>query len=293
MKDQSLGGYLKTLEAERPGDFLDVPGTIDPEYTFQALALELDKEQYPPIIRTRVEGYEDVVTVGNVFASRRRIAEMIGEGGEKAVTKNWTRIEKSPIAPVMVESGPVQEVFESGNVDMSFLPLMKYYSTDAGRYISSSIVCVKDPETGIRNLSYHRMQFKGGNKFGISMHTRQHLFYCYEKAREMGKEGYRIRLQMRQCARIDREAEGLLEKLRLLRSCGAPYWNKEESYGFIFDGRGGPDREDRSDGRGGGPETDRDRSESPGPAPDLGPEKTVRDADARQDTPGEPAPLRG
>ena len=59
--------------------------------------------------------------------------------------------------------------------------MMQYYCTDAGRYISSAIVAVKDPDNGIHNLSYHRMQFKGGGKFGISMHTRQHLFYYYER----------------------------------------------------------------------------------------------------------------
>ena len=66
--------------------------------------------------------------------------------------------------------------------------MMQYYCTDAGRYISSAIVAVKDPDNGIHNLSYHRMQFKGGGKFGISMHTRQHLFYYYEKAREAGRD---------------------------------------------------------------------------------------------------------
>lgn len=187
MENQSLGYYLKQLEEKRPNDFLDIPHPIDLKFEFQAIALELDKQPYPPIIRTHVKGYEDTTVVGNVFASRRRIAELLGDGGESEVAKNWIRVEKNTIPPVIVENGPVQEVFETENIDLNNLPLMQYYSTDAGRYISSSIVVVKDPETGVHNLSYHRMQFKGGNKFGISMHTRQHLFYYYEKAREAGK----------------------------------------------------------------------------------------------------------
>jgi len=188
MERQSLAYYLKQLEEKRPGDFLDLPDPIDRDYEFQAVALELDKQQYPPIIRTKVKGYEDTTVVGNVFASRRRIAELLGEGGEANVAKNWIRLEKSTIPPVIVEDGPVREVFQTENIDLNDLPLMQYYPTDAGRYVSSSIVAVKDPETGVHNLSYHRMQFKGGNKFGISMHTRQHLFYYYEKAREAGKD---------------------------------------------------------------------------------------------------------
>lgn len=56
------------------------------------------------------------------------------------------------------------------------------------RLQNTFIVVVKDPDNGVHNLSYHRMQFKGGNKFGISMHTKQHLFYEYEKARMAGRD---------------------------------------------------------------------------------------------------------
>ena len=188
MENQSLGHYLKTLEERRPGDILNLSDPIDRDLEFQALALELEKQQYPPIIRTRVKGYEDIPVVGNVFASRRRIAELLGEGGEAAVAQNWVRLEKSTIPPVIVPEGPVQEVVETEGIDLKALPLLKYYQTDAGYYISSSIVVVKDPDNGVHNLSYHRMQFKGGNKFGISMHTKQHLFYEYEKARMAGRD---------------------------------------------------------------------------------------------------------
>ena len=188
MENQSLGYYLNQLSLKRLEDILEINESIERDYIFQALALELDKEQYPPVIRALADGYEDFPIVGNIFASRLRIAELLGEGGEKNVTSNWLKIERNPIRPVIVPNGPVQEEFITENIDIDFLPMMQYYCTDAGRYISSAIVAVKDPDNGIHNLSYHRMQFKGGGKFGISMHTRQHLFYYYEKAREAGRD---------------------------------------------------------------------------------------------------------
>lgn len=188
MENQSLGYYLKQLGKRRSEEIYEIKGTIERDYVFQAVALELDKQQYPPVIRAFVEGYEDIPVIGNLFASRLRIAELLGEGGEEHVASNWLKIEKNPIRPVIVPDGPVREEFITEHIDMEFLPLMQYYSTDAGRYISSAIIAVKDPDNGIHNLSYHRMQFKGGGKFGISMHTRQHLFYYYEKAREAGKD---------------------------------------------------------------------------------------------------------
>ena len=47
--------------------------------------------------------------------------------------------------------------------------MMQYYCTDAGRYISSAIVAVKDPDNGIHNLSYHRMQCIRGSISSIIM----------------------------------------------------------------------------------------------------------------------------
>ena len=102
MENQSLGYYLNQLSLKRSEDILEINESIERDYIFQALALELDKEQYPPVIRAFADGYEDFPIVGNIFASRLRIAELLGEGGEKNVTSNWLKIERNPIRPVIV-----------------------------------------------------------------------------------------------------------------------------------------------------------------------------------------------
>ena len=40
------------------------------------------------------------------------------------------------------------------------LPISRHYEKDAGRYIGSGILVCKDPDTGVRNLSYQRLQLK-------------------------------------------------------------------------------------------------------------------------------------
>lgn len=186
-ENQSLGYYLDNLEKEKPQEILDISKPIPRDFILMAMAKELDKEVSPPIIRAKVEGY-DTPVLGNVFASRKRIANMLGFEDESKIAENWGRIEKNLIAPQIVQSGAIHDVVMTGEqIDCGRFPLMQYYPTDAGRYISSGIVVVKDPETGVHNLSIHRMQYKGYNRFGISLHSRRHLFYHYERAAKSGK----------------------------------------------------------------------------------------------------------
>ena len=186
-ENQSLGFFLNKLEKERPEEVLDIHDPMPRDFVFMAMAKELDKEEFPPIIRAKIEGY-DMPVLGNVFASRKRIANMLGFEDESKIAENWAHIEKNLIAPKIVKDGPIHDVvLTEDKIDCGALPLMQYYPTDAGRYISSGIVVVKDPETGVHNLSIHRMQYKGPNRVGISLHSRRHLYYHYERAAKAGK----------------------------------------------------------------------------------------------------------
>lgn len=187
MEKQSLRTYLADVEKTRPNDILTIKSPIDRDFTLMAMATELDNTPAPPLIRTEVTGY-DIPVVANLFANRERIAAMLGCRKVSEISPRWAEIEKNSLCPVMVEGGPVQEIVQLGEqIDAGSLPLMQYFPTDAGRYISSGIVVAKDPETGVRNLSYHRLQYKDKNKFGVSLHSRQHLFQAYQKAEALNQ----------------------------------------------------------------------------------------------------------
>jgi len=72
----------------------------------------------------------------------------------------------------------------NAEIDVQGLPIMRHFETDAGRYVTAGVVVAKDPVTGIRNLSFHRLQIKTNNKMGISLHSRQHLWNYLEAAQE-------------------------------------------------------------------------------------------------------------
>ncbi len=187
MENQSLGYYLANLEKCCPQENLKLPEPIDRDFTFMALVEELDKKDFPPVVSGKIKGY-DIPIVSNIFASRKRIANILGLDNPEDISPNWNKIEGNLLKPEIVDNGPVQDVVITGEeIDAGKFPWMQYYKTDAGRYISSGIVVAKDPDTDICNLSFHRMQYKDKNKFGISLHSRQHLFHYYQRAEQMGK----------------------------------------------------------------------------------------------------------
>jgi UbiD family decarboxylase len=114
--------------------------------------------------------------VANLFASRDRIARMVG-AAPGGFNDAWVHALANLMPPTVVGSGPVQErVVQGKELDAGALPISRHYEKDAGRYIGSGILVCKDLETGVRNLSYQRMQLKAPNRFGASLHSRGHIW---------------------------------------------------------------------------------------------------------------------
>ena len=77
------------------------------------------------------------------------------------------------IAPVMVATGPVNDVkLKKGEFDLTQMPVHVAGQRDGGPVIGSGLMVTKDPDTGQRNVSFHRLQIKGPNKSGILLYPR-------------------------------------------------------------------------------------------------------------------------
>lgn len=61
----------------------------------------------------------------------------------------------NPITPPMMDTAPCQEVIVE-DVNLYDLPILLHLPDDAGYYIASNVVIVKDPDLG-RNMCYHRL----------------------------------------------------------------------------------------------------------------------------------------
>jgi 2,5-furandicarboxylate decarboxylase 1 len=59
------------------------------------------------------------------------------------------------------------------------MPIHQAGIRDGGPFIGSGLMVTKNPETGQRNLSFHRLQMKGPNKTGILLYPR-HAWANYQ-----------------------------------------------------------------------------------------------------------------
>jgi 2,5-furandicarboxylate decarboxylase 1 len=180
----SLRSFLAELAED---DTLRIREPMELDYVPTALVLELEKRrQAPVVIIERPKGFDGPV-VANLFASRDRIARMVGAppGG---FNEAWQRALARMIPPVVVGCGPVHDVVVQGNqVDAGRLPISRHFEKDAGRYIGSGILVCKDPDTGVRNLSYQRLQLKGPTRFGASLHSRGHIWEHLQRCAARGR----------------------------------------------------------------------------------------------------------
>ncbi len=77
------------------------------------------------------------------------------------------------VPPTMVDDGPVKQVrFRKGEFDLTELPVHVAGQRDGGPVLGSGLVVTRDPDTGQRNVSFHRLQIKGPDKSGILLYPR-------------------------------------------------------------------------------------------------------------------------
>jgi 2,5-furandicarboxylate decarboxylase 1 len=184
MTAASLRTFLDELP---PDEILHISDEIDLDYFPTALVLELEKKKRFPVVHlSRPKGY-DVPVIANVFSDRGRIARIAGvNSGE--FNDAWTRAIERLVRPEIVQSAPVQEKIHLGSeADAGKLPLSRHFEQDAGRYLGSGILICKDPDTGVRNLSFQRLQLKAPNRFGASLHSRGHIWEHLQRAEARGQ----------------------------------------------------------------------------------------------------------
>lgn len=163
------------------GGLLRISESVARDYEISAVAMELDRlKRFPALLFDNVQGTEFPILT-NLFASRRNFAAALGIA-EEALIEELARRNDQVIEPVLCDKAPVQEVVYKGkDLDLGVLPIMTHFSQDAGRYVTNAIVIAKDPDTGVRNASFHRMQVKGPTRIGTSLHSRRHLWNYVER----------------------------------------------------------------------------------------------------------------
>lgn len=185
MKD--LRGFLKILEDE--GLLRRFKEEVDPRFEIAAHHMKAQMEKGPAILFENVKGH-DMPVVANLLGTRQRLALALGlpkETSREMINDDVRRRARIPGSTNTVSDAPCKEVvLEGDQLDLRKLPAPVIHEKDAGPYITAGMVIARDPETGVGNVSIHRLQVKGKKRLGILIEPR-HLFQLVRRANEANR----------------------------------------------------------------------------------------------------------
>ncbi len=173
MPDQSFRSFIGNLEQQ--GELVRFTKEVDPLANMSAVEWKTFNELGKSSLFTNIKGYDGWQATSQILGDRKKWS--IGLGVEEDdILRHVSERSRAPIDTVDVDAGdaPVKETIITGDdVDLFAIPSMITSELDGGRYFASGMAIVKDPETGIRNISIHRQQIMGKDKTGFIMVPRQ------------------------------------------------------------------------------------------------------------------------
>ncbi|MFH1872124.1 MAG: UbiD family decarboxylase [Pseudomonadota bacterium] len=180
-----LGAIIKWLD--RRGRLVRVRSEVDPAYQLAAVAARFEGGPRA-VLFEKVRGSRYPVFTG-LYWSRELLGDLFGRAAAtlpqhvSTCIRDW---QQKPVAPVVVDKGPVLQVTEA-TVDLSRLPVPTHAELDGGPYFDAGVVITKDPETGVRNTSIQRFMVVGKDRLAINIDAGRHLEICLGKAAARGQ----------------------------------------------------------------------------------------------------------
>ena len=170
---EDLRGFLAHLESKE--QLLHVKDEVDVKYEIAAGMRKTSDIEGPALLFENVKGYPGWRVLGGLFATRKLVALGLGVAQQKMLERYLT-LEDQRIAPEIVSTGPVKEIKWTGDqIDLGKLPIVTHASKDCGPYVTIGVQIGKDPDTGIRNLSIHRMLVLGKDRLSLWAPADHHL----------------------------------------------------------------------------------------------------------------------
>ncbi len=168
--------FLKTLEK----DYDTIK--IEEEVSVNLEAAEFMKKNPKDTIVMENIRESDIKVVSGLCNTREKIARALNTD-IPGITQRIMEAISNPLP--LGECKSVQDTFTvSEAADLSKLPILTYYPRDGGPYITSGVIIAKDPETGVRNASIHRMLVLGKDKLTARIVPR-HLYTYHQRQKPL------------------------------------------------------------------------------------------------------------
>ncbi len=188
MAFRDLREFLAAIEAR--GELKRIRVPVSAELEAAEIADRAIKGDGPALLFENVEGFS-VPLAMNLFGTRGRMCLALGvadldEIGARIIeviepeipTNLLEKLRMLPklarladFIPKTVSHAPCQEVVETENPSLSFLPVVKTWPGDGGPFLTLPLVFTKDPKTGRRNVGMYRMHVYDDRTTGMHWHV--------------------------------------------------------------------------------------------------------------------------
>ncbi len=161
---------------EKTGDLVHVSTEVDPDYELAGIAKKLEGGKC--VLFERVRGSEHAVFIGLLW-NRDIVGRLFGAPGQRVpfviadAIGQWKRNKEAIPSPI-VDNGPANEIIEP-EIDLFKLPVPIHALEDGGKYFDSSVVMVKNPQTGVPNISIHRIMISEKDRLTFLIDPGRHL----------------------------------------------------------------------------------------------------------------------
>jgi UbiD family decarboxylase len=172
---------------EQQGELIRFTKTVDPLADMAAVGWKTFNEMGKASLFINIKGHKNWQACSQIIADRKKWAIGLDLDEHNILDQMLERM-LTPFAPKITNgSTPVKEIIKTGtDINLYDFPTMLTSEKDGGRYFASGIAIIKDPDTGIRNLSVHRQMITGKDKTGFVMIPRQ-ARQIYEKYSARGE----------------------------------------------------------------------------------------------------------
>jgi 2,5-furandicarboxylate decarboxylase 1 len=190
MKPESIPGLNTDFRAalarlRKAGRVRTLNREADPDLEIAAIMKRLDGAE--ALLFPKVKGHS-VPVIGNLLCGQANCEAAFGVG-YREIREFVARAMGNPVPPERVTQAPCQQHILRDEFDIGrMLPVLRHTESDSGRFITAGIVVVQDPETGVYNASYHRLQLLGPRQTAIKLDFGRHLRIAYERAQKLKKD---------------------------------------------------------------------------------------------------------
>lgn len=200
VKVRDLRSALELLET-MPGQLIETDVPVDPMAELSGVyrhigaggTVKRPTKEGPAMIFNHVNGHPGARVAIGLLASRKRVAALL-ESRPEDLGKLLCRCAENPIGPVLTDKNPecqqvVHRASESGFDLAKLVPAPTNTPDDAGPYITMGMCYATHPDTGLSDVTIHRLCIQGKDELSIFFTPgARHIGAMAERAEELGKK---------------------------------------------------------------------------------------------------------